>query len=325
MINLNNMNIMKLRTFIRYFLIITLSTFPLISKAEEGLESKYGIIVTPFTGYRYDIYQWSIPYGTSSTNQTASELTWKNHISETGLKIETKPEENQFNFQGQFKYGHLLSNSKNQDSDWDNIGEYSRTFSSVKGNIFDLSGSIGFSQKLSNSLVTYYLGMDYTKYLMKDYGLNFKINRFPNTNISNILGQAYPKSRLVTKYKFDNYAPWIGASIDYSVNDKLSIVPTVKLYLFYLSGRANWVLRTDLGHNPSFTHKALGIGASFDTEILYQYSKNLALKASVGIKNLDMQQGRKKTFFVDGTNSSSDLKKLSLLSSSVSAGIRYKL
>ena len=37
---------MQLRTFIRYFLIITLSIFPLISKAEEVLETKYGIIVT---------------------------------------------------------------------------------------------------------------------------------------------------------------------------------------------------------------------------------------------------------------------------------------
>jgi len=316
---------MQLRTFIRYFLIITLSTFPLISKAEEVLETKSSIIVTPFTGYRYDLFQWSVPYGGSSTDRTASELTWKNHISETGIKIETRPEENQFNFQGQLKYGYILSNSKSQDSDWDERGEYARSFSSVKGNIFDLSGSIGFSQKLANSLVTYYLGMDYTKYLMKDYGLNYKISRFHNTNITNMLGQTESKSKLVAKYNFDNYSPWIGASIDYSVNDKFSIIPTIKLYLFYLSGQANWVLREDLRHSPSFTHKALGIGASFDTELLYQYTNNLAFKAIVGIKKFDMKKGTDKTFFADGTNASRDLKKLSLFSSSISAGIKYKL
>ena len=316
---------MQLRTFIRYFLIITLSIFPLISNAEEVLETKYGIIVTPFTGYRYDIYQWSTPYGSSSTDRTLSELTWKNHISETGLKIETKPEENQFNFQGQLKYGHILSNSKNQDSDWDELGEFARSFSSVKGSILDLSGSIGFSQKLANSLVTYYLGLDYTKYLMKDYGLNYKIHRFYNTNITNMLGQTEPRSKLVAKYNFNHYAPWIGASIDYSVNDKLSIIPTIKLYFFYLSGRANWILREDLAHSPSFTDKALGIGASFDTELLYQYSNNLAFKANVGIKKFDMKQGVRKTFIANGDTHSSELKKLSLFSSSVSAGIKYKL
>ena len=318
---------MQLRTFIRYFLIITLSTLPLISKADEILETKRGIIVTPFTGYRYDIYQWSTPYGSSSTDRTLSELTWKNHISETGLKIETKPEENQFNFQGQFKYGRILSNSKNQDSDWDELGEFARSFSSVKGNILDLSGSMGFSRKLTNSLVTYYLGMDYTKYLMKDYGLNYKMYRLYNTDIiiPNASGQIESKSKLVSKYNFNHYAPWIGASIDYSFNDKFSIIPTIKLYLFYLSGQADWVLRENLRHDPSFTHKALGIGGSFDTELLYQYTNNLAFKANVGIKKFDMKKGTHKTFFANGTNASRDLKKLSLFSSSISAGIKYKL
>jgi len=320
---------MQLKKLIRCLLVITLSISPSLSTAEETLEAKHNIIVTPFTGYRYDVFQWSLPLHGIDTNRKISELTWKNHIFESGIQIETKPEEKEFNFLGQIKYGYILSNSTSQDSDWDDIGEYARSFSSVKGNILDLSGAVGISQAFKNTLVTYYLGMDYNKYQTKSYGLDYKINRLYHGSIG-VVGGDHPKSQLVSKYKFDNYAPWIGASIDYAINDKFSIIPTVKLYLFYLSGEADWVLRDEYKHNPSFTHKAFGVGGSFDTKISYKYNKNLALKASVGIKKFTMKQGREKLFYSDnsflaGYTGKSDLKKLSLFSSYLSAGIIYKL
>ncbi len=303
---------------------ITLSTLPLVVKAEDEVENQR-LIIAPFTGYRYDIYQYSIPLGTSSTDKTLSKLTWKNHISETGIKIKTIPEENQFNLLGQIKYGHILSKSKNQDSDWDDIGEHSKSFSSVKGNIFDLSGAVGFSKILAKTFVTYYAGIDYTKYQMKDYGLYYSINRFYNRNVNNLLGQRESKSTLTSKYTFDNYAPWLGVSINYPINDKITFIPTVKVYLFYLSSQANWILRNDLKHNPSFIQKALGFGASFDGELLYKYNNNLDLKTNIGIKRLDMFQGRDKMFIANGEDFTRDLKTLSFLSSSISCGIRYKL
>lgn len=316
---------MQLKSSIRYFLIITLATLPLISKAEDVSETNRDIIIAPFTGYRYDIFKWAIPNSTSSTDPMASELTWKNNISETGITIGTKPEENLFNFLGQFKYGYILSSSKVQDSDWDDIGEHSRAFSSVKGNTFDLSGAIGFSQTWRDNLINYTIGIDYTKYQMRDYGVYFSINRVENTDTSGPLGRTDPKSQLTGKYNFDNYAPWVGASVDYSINEKFSIVPTVKLYLFYLSGQGYWALRTDLQQDPSFTDKALGIGASFDTALLYKYTNDLDFKVNIGIKRFDMKQGRRKTFLANGTDVTTDLKKLSLFSSSVSVGIKYKL
>lgn len=317
---------MYLKTFICHFLVVTSLTLPILSRADEVLDKTPKFIITPFTGYRYDIFQWSIPDGTSSTDKKLSELTWKNHLSETGIKVENIPEENQLNFLGQFKYGHILNRSKNQDSDWNNIGEFSRSFSSVKGNTFDLSGAVGFSQNISPILITYYMGIDYSKYRMKNYGLYYSINRFHDQNINNIdeLGLTHPRSQLVASYKFSNYAPWLGASINYSFNEEFSIIPTVKLYLFYLYGQADWVLRNDLKHNPSFTHKALGIGASFDTELLYRYNNKLDFRMNIGIKKFNMTQGREKIFFADNTNYSRDLKKLSLFSSCISAGIRYK-
>lgn len=313
---------MQFKTFICHFLVITSVTLPTITKAEDALEKKHGIIVTPFTGYRYDVFQWSIPKGYASSGKKISELTWKNHISETGIKIETKPEENRFNFQGQLKYGYILKQSRNQDSDWDDIGEFARSFSNVKGNVFDLSGAVGFSRNMASMLITYYMGIDYSKYKMRNYGLYYSIHRFHNQNINSILGHEHPKSQLVASYNFSNYSPWLGASINYSFNDKFTIIPTVKLYLFSLFAKADWVINEGFKHDPSFTDKAFGIGGSFDTELLYKYSNNLDLRLNVGIKKLVMTKGKKKAFYVDDTISCK-LKKLSFVSSSVSAGIKY--
>ena len=136
-------------------------------------------------------------------------------------------------------------------------------------------------------------------------------------NINNILGRTNPKSQLVASYNFSNYSPWLGASINYSFNDKFTIIPTVKLYLFSLFAKADWVINEGFKHDPSFTDKAFGIGGSFDTELLY-----LDLRLNVGIKKLVMTKGKKKAFYVDDTISCK-LKKLSFVSSSVSAGIKY--
>lgn len=318
---------MIFKTPVIYLKIIILLLISFVAKADTDLKSANNISITPFTGYRHDVFQWSIPRETSNSDDKLSELTWANHIIETGVKVKTEPKDKEFNLLGELKYGVILNKSTVQDSDWDNIGEFSRSFSNTKGNIFDLSGAIGFSQKLSNALITYYLGMDYTKYQTKNYGLNFKINRFRYTNINDKLGQTHPKSLLVAKYNFDNYAPWIGASIDYSIDDKFSVIPTAKAYLFYLSAEADWVLQNTRKHNPSFKHKAFGLGVSLDTVLSYNYSDNVDVYANLGIKILNMLKGTEKSFCSCDLNHtySRDLKKLSFMSSSISLGIKYKL
>ena len=289
----------------------------------NNIPSSNTISVTPFAGYRYDVFQWSTPMGSCSTENKASELTWKNHIVETGVKVETPPEDRGFNFLGQMKYGIILNNSTMKDADWDNLGEFSTSISRVKGNIVDLSGAVGVSRQLFSALITYYLGMDYTKYQMKNYGLNYKTNRYFNSYINDTLGQTHPKSQLVSKYSFDNYAPWVGVSIFYPINDKISLKPTIKAYLFYILSKADWVLRDDYVKGTSFTHRAFGTGASIDTELLYQYNQKLDIHANIGFKIFRMLEGRKK-HFRHGYTYSNDLKKLSFMSSSISGGIKYK-
>ena len=307
-------------------LLVSTVLLALSFSAKANNTEDYGINITPFTGYRYDVYQWSIPQGNSAKDAKASELTWRNHIWESGIKIETQKEDKKLNFLGKARYGIILNNSKNQDSDWDEIGEYSRTIAKTKGNSIDVSGAIGYSQLFSKSLLTYYIGMDYTKYNLKDYGLYSKISREPGTdNIEHdYLGQRYPNSKLVTKYSFDNYAPWLGLLLNYQINDNLSIAPFIKAYGFYLHGEADWVLRDDVKHDPSFIDKATGYGASIETEVLYKYSDSLDFRANLGIKGLKMLKGNKKAFAADGETNKTKLKDLTFISSSVSAGIKYR-
>jgi hypothetical protein len=115
-------------------------------------EKTTNIIVTPSVAYRYDVFKWFIPH--PQYNHKLSELIWKNHIIQPGIKIELEPEENGFTFLGQFKYGYILkSYSKSWDYDWlyGASSPSSKNLSSVRGNILDLSGAVGYSVNLFNS------------------------------------------------------------------------------------------------------------------------------------------------------------------------------
>ena len=291
-------------------------------------EKSTNFIVTPSVGYRYDVFKWSIP-NSEFTNKKLSELIWKNYIIQPGIKIEIEPKSNQFTFLGQIKYGYILKNlSESWDYDWyvapdetGNIisGLYSKTKSAVKGNILDLSGAIGYSVNLfSNNLLTFYLGYDYTDYRNKNYGflqLAYNQNKLE-----------YPFNKLGSKYYFKTQSPWIGLSLNASLNDKFSIIPTIKLYSFKYIGKGYWLLRDELKNNPSFKHNAKGTGLGFDVDFIYKYSDNFDFKINMEVKNLNMKSGQKKTFFRNCERvDNGKLFDLSLISSSITAGFRYKM
>ncbi len=268
------------------------------------------------------MFKWSIPH--HQFNIKASELVWKNHIIQPGIKIEIEPKSNQFTFLGQVKYGYILkSPSKSWDYDW--LGDeapYSKTLSVVRGNILDLSGAIGYSVNLfNNSLLTFYLGYDYTDYRNKNYGgrqLAYNQNKLE-----------YPFNKIISKYYFKTHTPWVGLSVNTSLNDKFSIIPTIKLYSFKYVGKGYWLLRDDLKQNPSFKDTAKGIGLGFDLDFLYNYSDKLDFKINLETKKIRMKTGKQQTFFtakdIGGERVfTGKLSNLSLLSSSISTGFRFK-
>ena len=202
----------------------------------------------------------------------------ENKIAEVGVEVLTEPRNNDLNFLGSIKYGKILDDSECQDSDWDQIGEFSKSFSKVKGNTFDISGAIGNRQYTASktSFATYYFGFDYNYSSFEQIGLDYKINRQENTFLPKKLGQLNPNTQLVSTYKYHNYAPWFGAKIHYKLNDKLSFSPFLKAYLFVYKAEADWKLRNDFRHDPSFKHTATGAGLSLDAEVRLVIKKRIS-------------------------------------------------
>lgn len=304
-----------------------------LASSDLNEEKTTNFIVTPFVAYRYDVFKWAIP-SNNFPSKKVSELIWKNYIIQPGINIETEPTENSFTFLGYAKYGYILKNmSKSWDKDWHVYKQksgkiiskqpYSNTLSSVKGNILDLSTAIGYSfNLLKNNLFIFYIGYDYIDYKNKIYGI-----RQIADNKNNLL---YPFNQLISKYYFKMKSPWVGLSVNAPLNDKLSIIPTIKFYSFKYIGKGYWLLRDDLAQNPSLKHNAKGNGLGLDVNFLYKYTDNLDFKISVETKRFKMKKGQAQDFLLSDNNKKStrvmkrNLFNLSLISSSISAGVRYK-
>lgn len=324
----NNMGIKKVA--------IVLATSLLASNAVADNypkeEKTTNFIVTPSIAYRYDVFKWSIP-SNRFPNKKISELVWKNRILQPGIKIQLEPKPNQFTFLGQVKYGHILKNqSKSWDHDWglkrDGTGNVisklvSTSKSQATGNILDLSAAAGYSLGLfKDSLLTFYIGYDYSDYRNKNYGdhqLVFKRKL-----------DYFSSGGLFQKYYFKTQSPWIGLSVNTPLNDKFTIIPTIKLYSFKHIGKGYWIHRGDLKQNPSFQQNVKGTGIGFDMDFIYKYSDILDFKINLEVKKIKMKTGKDQAFY--NTKSvfgekvhTSKLFNLTHMSSSISAGFNYKL
>lgn len=320
-------------------LILTLTTLLVSSTAlaitppkPVEIKETSNIIVTPSVGYRYDVFKWAIPHS-KFTNYKLSELVWKNRIVQPSIKIELKPQPNQFTFLGQVKYGYIL---KNQSKSWDydfvvdrdkkmgNVTSkpYSITKSQAIGNVLDLSGAIGYSLSLfKDNLLTFYVGYDYSDYRYKNYGelqLAYRCKPFITNN------------DLFQKYNYNTQSPWLGLSVNASVTDKFLITPTIKYYSFKHKGKAYWIHRFDLKQNPSFKNNVKGTGLGFDVDFLYKYTTNIDLLLNLATKKFKMRKGTDTMFYnshasLGEREGHQDLLALSLRSSSISVGFKYKI
>jgi hypothetical protein len=260
-------------------------------------EKTTNFIITPSIAYRYDVFKWSIADSYFS-DKKVSELVWKNRILQPGIKIQIEPKPNHFTFLGQVKYGYILKNqSKSWDHDWDNTRDIkgnvtsklvSTSKSQATGNILDLSGAVGYSVNLfKNNLLTFYVGYDYSDYGNKNYGSRQLLYK----------KRSRPFSQLVQKYYFKNHSPWLGLSVNAPLNERFTIIPTIKFYSFKHIGKGYWVHRGDLKQNPSLKNNAKGIGLGFDVDFLYKYSDNLDFKINLETKRFKMKTGKDTAFF----------------------------
>jgi hypothetical protein len=314
------------------FLIVLLTVTTTLADSYSKEEKNINFVVTPSIAYRYDVFKWAIPSNLFPDNKI-SELVWKNRIIQPGIKFEIEPQSNQFTFLGQVKYGHILKNqSKSWDHDWDHTRDItgnvisklrSTTKSQATGNILDLSGAIGYSVNLfKNNLLTFYVGYDYSDYRNKNYGdhqlvFKRKLNYFSSEG-------------LFQKYYFKTHSPWVGLSVNIPLNERFTIIPTIKLYSFKYVGKGYWIHRGDLKQDPSLKNNAKGTGLGFDLDFIYKYTNNLDLTLNLETKNFKMKTGQNKGFFnsISPGGERVATKKLfdfTFRSSSISAGLKYKL
>jgi len=321
------MTIKKLTLFLAILLI---NNTTVLADSDSKEEKTTNFIVTPSIAYRYDVFKWVIE-DTYFPGKKASELIWKNRILQPSIKIEIEPKPNQFTFLGQVKYGHILKNqSKSWDHDWDHTRDIagnvttklsSTTKSQATGNILDLSGAVGYSLGLfKDSLLTFYIGYDYSDYRNKNYGSRQLVYK----------KRLRPFNELFQKYNFKTQSPWLGLSVNAPLADKFTIIPTIKFYSFKHIGKGYWIHRPDFEQDPSLKNTAKGQGLGFDLDFIYKYSNNLDLTLNLENKSFKMKKGKQEMFFnsraIGGAGVETiKLLDLSLRSSAISAGLKYKL
>jgi len=310
--------------------ILLINNTIVFADSDSKEEKTTNFIVTPSIAYRYDVFKWVIE-DTYFPGKKASELIWKNRILQPSIKIEIEPKANQFTFLGQVKYGHILKNqSKSWDHDWDlkrdRTGNViskltSTTKSQATGNILDLSGAVGYSIDLfKNNLLTFYVGYDYSDYRNKDYGAHQLVYKKTSR----------PSNELFAKYNFKTQAPWLSLSLNAPLNEKFTIIPTIKYYSFKHIGKGYWIYRPDLKQDPSFKNTAKGQGLGFDLDFIYKYSDNLDLMLNLENKSFKMKKGKQEMFLNSRAIGGEGVETIKLLdlthiSSAISAGFNYKL
>ena len=105
----------------------------------------------------------------------------------------------------------------------------------------------------------------------------------------------------------------------------------IKFYSFKHVGKGYWIYRADLEQNPSLKNNAKGHGLGFDLDFIYKYNSSLDLTLNLETKRFKMKkEGTNKMFFnsraIGGEGVTTiKLLDLSLISSSISAGLKYKL
>lgn len=316
--------------------ILFVSNSVLATNPEEftKIDKTTSFIVTPSVAYRYDVFKWVLD-DFYFPGKKASKLIWKNRILQPSIKIQLEPKKNQITFLGQIKYGHILKNqSKSWDHDWDNKRNradkgnvvsklVSTTKSQATGNILDLSGAVGYSVNLfNNNLLTFYVGYDYNDYRYKNYG---DIQLAYKTNFS------FSSGGLNQKYYFKTHSPWLGLSLNTPLNERFTIIPTIKFYSFKHIGKGYWIHRADLKQNPSFKNTAKGRGIGFDLDFICKYSNNLDMTLNLETKSFKMKKEGINKMFLNSRAIGGErvetikLLDLSLRSSSISAGLKYKL
>ncbi len=290
-------------------------------------------------GYRSDQLDWNIASDfAGETPNVLSELTWDN-IKLIQLQLAGRLELGELPFLNtntlimvNAGVGRIFAGDY-QDSDYgtDNRGnEWSRSIGDGdKGFTVDLSGGIGPILKIDRVA-----GLSVSPLV----GYGFNMQDLSMTNGVQVVSESGLKptsviddppsngrmSGLDSSYTAYWYGPWLGLELDYQITKKLNLSTGIEYHWIEYFAQADWNLRTDLKHNPSFEHETTGTGVVWNINGRYDINENWACLISGKLQDWETDSGTARTFKADGSVSSTRLNEVNWNSLSLSMGISYK-
>lgn len=253
------------------------------------------------TGYRRDDLDWSIS-GIGGTPNVLSELKWRDIEIATisaGASIYTR-ENWLVNFD--MTYGRVFD-GKNQDSDYfgnNRTSEFSRSNNDAdKGDILDLSASIGYRWQLPTEQQSAYPNTELTPQI----GLSYYSQNIKAVNGFQTIPATGTFSGLDANYDATWFGPWLGLDSQFIFSRDFKLGASIEYHYAYYDASANWNLRTDFAHPESFTHEARGYGWIGNVEGQLRLYDDVSLSLSLNYQDWQADRnGIDKTFFSDGSS-----------------------
>lgn len=279
-------------------------------------------------GYRVDELNWTIAGTTAGTNPNIlSELIWED-LKIYQLKLKGKFELEKADFlwfstilQGSVGYG-WITDGENQDSDFNGDNrtlEFSRSNNETDDDtVFDWSLDLGFKFRFFKEklALTPRLGYSY-----HEQNLNITDGVQTVDTVAPItLG---PFSGLNSTYETEWSGPWAGLELEYSPTEALRLFGSFEYHWGDYDAEANWNLRTDLAHPKSFIHNADFTGTTFAVGVNYALTPAWSCELNAEYLKWETDTGSDKTFFADGSVSTTRLNEVNWESLSIMLGLQY--
>lgn len=275
----------------------------LTKSSDQGQDPDVSFELKMFGGLREDNLEWTIASDISGTQtpNILSELKWKNLHS---YHMETRGYVNwaqNFVAEGILGYSWIF---KGKNEDWDYARD-NRTVpfsisnnNSDSGNMFDLSGALGYRIKFlpeSSSLlwnevfgVTLWGGYSYHE---QNLEMTDGFQTLPATG---------PLAGLDSRYASDWKGPWLGIEVS-ATQKKLYGFARLEYHWAEYYAEANWNLRSDFQHPKSFEHEGDDVrGIVIRTGTEWAVNDDWTLNLNLDISDWKMKNGIDRIFFSSG-------------------------
>lgn len=281
-------------------------------------------------GVRKDDLRWNIAGNTAGTSPNIlSELTWEDVYSvEANTKIKHLRPTNSRIFRGAWQLegelrGGLNYDGRVQDSDYagdDRTLEFSRaTADAHSGYSAGLDAAVGYRFNVAQSVRRgNYTFVTLTP--LVGYGYDYKRFKMEGTQVSPPPVGNPPV--LDSDYNASWYGPFIGAELGWEHNRHMLNVRGEYHDLTYYAD-ADWNLRTDFAHDPSFEHEGDGSGVKANIQYSYAVDSKYDFTVDLTHEQRRMTDGLDTTYFADGTTAQTRLNEVEQTSQAVRIGMRY--